>query len=140
MSLLRHMDKSFRNIMATWGGLQRSQAALICSAGKTSPLCPSPAPLPPWTARVPGCHRGPTQRTRTGHENDNKECFFKKLSPCSWLILDIRAAGMGCSGTSVIQLPLDREHCPRLPAQGLPEVWIAFPALAAVRDMSDKTK
>lgn len=78
MSLLRHMDKSFRNIMATWGGLQRSQAALICSAGKTSPLCPSPAPLPPWTARVPGCHRGPTQiQQELGMKTIIKSAFFK---------------------------------------------------------------
>lgn len=61
MSLLRHTDESFRNIMATWGGLQRNQAALICSAGKINPLCPSPALLPPWTACVPGCHRGTAQ-------------------------------------------------------------------------------
>lgn len=121
MSLLRHRDKSFRNIMATWGGLQRSQAALICSVGKTSPLCPSPALLPPWTEHVPGCHREPTQiQQELGMKRIVKSGFKKKKHDlCSWLILDVPAVGMG----------LLRDQCdPAAPGQ------TALPQRASRRD------
>lgn len=78
MSLLRCMDKSFRNIMATWGGSQRSQAALICRARKMKhhPQPSRTAPLPPWAAHVRGCHGAADANTRiTGCGNGNKLFF-----------------------------------------------------------------
>ena len=137
MSLLRHTDKSFRNTMATWRGSQRSQAALICRAGMISP------PQPPWTAplppraRVSGGATGADANPRTGCRNGNKQCFKKKNHQPT-LMADLRGLQLcspmtpeqrrwGCLGTSVVQLPPDRQCCPGLPAQGLPEVRLAFP-------------
>lgn len=114
MSLLQHRDESFRNITATWGGLQRSQAALICSAGKTSPPCPSPALLPPGQRVSRDASERWHKPTRTGHEKESKEWALKKknqhTSPCSQLIAAVRAVGLGLLRDRMIQLPPDRQH------------------------------
>lgn len=110
MSLLQHRDESFRNITATWGGLQRSQAALICSAGKTSPPCPSPALLPPGQRVSRGASERWHKPTRTGHEKESKEWALKKKinTPAhahSWSQPSVQW-GWGCSGT-------EWSNCPR---------------------------
>lgn len=144
MSLLRHKDKSFRNITAAWGGLQRSQAALICSAGKTSPLCP-PSPASSLGSTCPGVpQRADTNPTRAGHEKHRKEwVFLKKNSPCSRLSSDTHAVGMGLLRdqsdlTAPGQIALPQTQI--LQHKGFQKYGLPFPALAAVIDMSDKTK
>lgn len=130
MSLLRHRDKSFRNIAATWGGLRRSRAALICSAGKKSPLCP------PQPCFLPGqsVSRGATGGRHKSDKNwawkgqGRVVCFFFfKASPCSRLFLDTREVGMGLLGDRCDPSAPGHTALPRLPAQGIPEVRIAFP-------------
>lgn len=90
MSSLRHMDKSFRNIMATWGSLKRSQAVFIGWKDEAPSQSPGNSPTSCRAAHVRG-YRGVTQMQQ---ELVMETVTNSASSPRSRLILE------GCSSAA----------------------------------------